>query len=254
MGRPERHSIEGLSVLVTRPQEQAQAMLDAIQASGGVAKLFPLFVIEPVTVRPEAFDRLSQFDLMIFISPNAVKHAARFIAANAANLPIIAAIGQATARALEERGFHVAMRPAASFDSEGLLALDAMQTVHAQRVLIVRGREGRETLAEVLRERGAVVEYAEVYQRLKTKQALTNNYADVSAIVVTSSEALRHLAERANEDRQFWVFDKVIVVIHPRIALQAKGLGFTLRPVVVQQQRDRSLEYAVVEALESIQQ
>ena len=60
----------------------------------------------------------------------------------------IAAIGQATARALARHGVAPALQPDYEFTSEALLALPRFQRVTGQHILIVRGEGGRELLAE----------------------------------------------------------------------------------------------------------
>ncbi len=260
MGKAEDLQLNGLKVLVTRPEAQASALLRAISTHGGEAKYFPLLEIKPVAVMPPVLENLAHYQLIIFVSRNAVKYAWDFLQTNAVanvetGLPAtlkVAAMGRGTADELITRHQAVDFMPVDSFDSEGLLALDALQSIQGSRILIVRGQSGREHLATVLHQRGAAVEYAEVYQRLKTKRVLTNEEADVDAIVVSSSNAMQHLADCARRDQQSWVFDKQIVVIHSRIAMHAQQLGFTLKPVVVEPEHESDLESGILNALKSV--
>ena len=252
MDKAEGLQLHGLKVLVTRPEEQAAPLLHAISAHGGEPKPFPLLEIKPSDSMPAAFERLDQFQLVIFVSRNAVKHAWAYLGSGFPTHIKVAAIGQGTADELMNNAQHVDYLPADSYDSEGLLALDALQSIQDLQILIVRGQSGREHLAKVLQQRGAKVEYAEVYQRLKTERVLTNADSDVDAIVVSSSEAFQHLATCAERDQQDWVFDKPIVVIHPRIAVHASELGFTLKPLVVEQVHEAGLDSAILNTLKSI--
>ncbi len=252
MGKAEGLQLHGLKVLVTRPEAQAASLLNAISAHGGVPKHFPLLEIKPSDSMPAAFERLDQFRLVIFLSRNAVKYAWAYLSSGLPKHIKVAAIGQGTADELTDNGQHVDYLPSGSYDSEGLLALDALQSIQDEQILIIRGQSGREHLAKVLQQRGAKVEYAEVYQRLKTKRVLTNADADVDVIVLSSSEALQHLASCAKRDQQDWVFKKQIVVIHPRIAVHASELGFTLKPLVVEQVHEAGLDSAILNTLKSI--
>jgi len=256
MDKAEDLQLNGLKVLVTRPEEQATPLLEAIASHGGVAKSFPLLEIMQVDTIPSALAQLEQYQLIIFVSRNAVIHSWALLDANRKpSLPDqlkVAAMGRGTADELSARGQRIDHLPSTSFDSEGLLALAAMQSVQGQRILIVRGQSGREHMATVLRQRGAKVDYVEVYQRLKTKRVLTNQDSDVDAIVLSSSEAIQHLADCARRDQQAWVFAKQIVAIHPRIAMQAGDLGFTLKPVIAEQEHDSGLEFSILNALKSI--
>ncbi len=154
-----RATLAGAGVLVTRAREQAGPLIAAVEAAGGVAWLLPALEIGPLPPPQRAGDAP---DLVIFVSPNAVRHGKRCL-----RLPgcRYAAIGPATAEAMRQTGHPPDLVPAGGYDSESLLAADELADMTGRRVLIVRGRGGRELLAETLRNRGAAVDYAEVYER-----------------------------------------------------------------------------------------
>jgi uroporphyrinogen-III synthase len=77
----------------------------------------------------------------------------------------IAAVGQATAAALNAAGYRVSLMPSEGADSEALLAMPQLAHMSGQRVLIVRGTGGRDLLFEAMTARGAQVQHAEVYTR-----------------------------------------------------------------------------------------
>lgn len=162
-------ALAGVRVLVTRPAEQARDLARRIEAEGGEAIVFPVLAIEPEAdlagVRA-AVGPVCNYDIVVFVSPNAVAHGHALLDARSDRAPRVAVIGPSTALALEARGVTVAIRPAAGYTSEALLAEPALRELHGQRVLIVRGGSGRELLAETLRARGAQVAYAEVYRRV----------------------------------------------------------------------------------------
>ena len=168
----ERRSVSGrlagVRVLVTRPVEQAGALARMIEAEGGVAIVSPVLAIEPVPdlarIR-EAIGPVSRYDLAVFVSRNAVAHGTALLAGAPGDKPRVAAIGPSTARALEDAGLRVAIRPHAGYTSEALLAEPVLQSLRGRRVLIVRGRGGRELLADTLAARGAEIVHAEVYER-----------------------------------------------------------------------------------------
>ena len=192
-------TLAGLKIAITRPRDQAAPLARRIEQAGGIPLLFPLLDIAPAQDQQalrEQISRLAQFDLAIFISPNAVQYGMAAIRA-AGELPQnlkIATVGQGSAKALRELGIAEVIAPAERFDSEGLLALPELQHVAGWRVLILRGDGGRELLGDTLRARGATVEYAACYRRSKPQQdiaALIDAVPD--ALTVTSSEALDHL-------------------------------------------------------------
>ncbi|MEX2326735.1 MAG: uroporphyrinogen-III synthase [Pseudomonadales bacterium] len=114
----------------------------------------------------ETIRRLDHYDHLVFISRNAVRLGMAAIDQYWPQLPMklaFYAVGQATARELGNWDLQPVLPDEAT--SEGLLALPALTDVAGQRVLIVRGVGGRPTLVDTLTERGALVDYLEVYER-----------------------------------------------------------------------------------------
>ena len=191
--------LTGLKIVVTRPRDQAVQLAQRIEQAGGIPLLFPLLditAVQDTRIMHEQIARLAQFNLAIFISPNAVHYGMAAIRALGALPPKlkIATVGQGSAKALRESGVANVIAPAERFDSEGLLALPELQDVAGWRVMIFRGDGGRELLGDTLRARGATVEYAACYQRSKPQHdasVLPDSAPD--AITVTSSEALGYL-------------------------------------------------------------
>lgn len=225
-----------VSVLVTRPAHQAGYLVDLIEQRGWCAIRFPVLEILPVTHSDKVknlLQRLHCFDALIFISANAVNFA---LQANGGRIdPFknhrIAAVGRATAKALEAAGLAVAWVPATGFNSEALLDMPEFKVVEGRSFLIVRGEGGLETLANTLRARGATVEYLEVYRRIKPEpdsrqvvQLLERRELD--AITVTSGEALQNLTDMLGRDRRPELLAVPLVVISERMKDLAETMGF----------------------------
>jgi uroporphyrinogen-III synthase len=224
--------LNGLNIVVTRPREQAVTLAQRIEHAGGKAVLFPLLEIlpaaNPLQLR-EMVARLHEFNLAIFISPNAVHYGMEAVRAAGA-LPEslkIATVGQGSAKALRAMGVKEVIVPQERFDSESLLALPALQNVTGWRVVIFRGDGGRELLGETLKARGAGVEYAECYQRVKPQQEVAVLFAaDPHVITVTSSEALAYLWEMSDDLAKARLVAVPLFVPHARIANAARQLGW----------------------------
>jgi uroporphyrinogen-III synthase len=221
-----------LKIAVTRPCDQAAPVARRIEQAGGIPLLFPLLDIAPVQDQQalhEQISRLAQFDLAIFISPNAVQYGMAAIRA-AGDLPPalrIATVGQGSAKALRELGIANVIAPAERFDSEGLLALPELQNVAGWRVLILRGDGGRELLGDTLRARGATVEYAACYRRSKPQQDIAVLLdAAPDALTVTSSEALGYLWQMLDDAQRDRVCGIPLFVPHQRIAELAQRQGW----------------------------
>ena len=151
-------------MLVTRPEHQAGELLAAIEAASGSATAFPVLEIvsTPANDLQRDVDALPPADIVIFVSANAVRAGFAAFADGAAK---VAAVGPATARAIQAAGGTVDIVPDDGFDSGHLLATPALQAVEGQSITIVRGQSGRELLAETLKHRGADVHYLGAYRR-----------------------------------------------------------------------------------------
>jgi uroporphyrinogen-III synthase len=152
-------ALAGVGVLVTRPKHQSEGLLAAIRNAGGSPIRFPSIEIVGVDAASDAAG-LAAPEIVIFVSSNAVEHGLQY-----AEGARIAAVGPATAAAIEAAGRSVDISSSAGFDSENLLAAADFFSVTGKRIRIIRGQDGRELLADTLRARGAQVDYLQVYER-----------------------------------------------------------------------------------------
>lgn len=221
------NTLAGRRILVTRPSHQAGKLADGIQAAGGVPVLFPLLEITPVedvAALHAQVSQLADYQLAIFISPNAVEQgvASMRVVGLKPDLPCkIATVGQGSAQALRELGFDNILVPHERFDSEGLLALPELQDVAGWRVMIFRGDGGRALLGDTLTTRGAIVDYATCYQR-NTPAPTEIDWHSLDAITITSSEALTYLRQLLTAAQ----LNIPLFVPHPRIAALAQQQGW----------------------------
>lgn len=228
------NTLQGYGIAITRPPGQALQLADLITQQGGKPILFPLIEIAALADYSEFEHKLSmleQYDWAVFISSNAVQHAMPRLLQKLGTIPQnlkFAAIGPTTAAELATFGVDHTLVPTTRFDSESLLA--AMPQVQQQRIMIFRGVGGRETLAETFQVRGAVVEYAECYRRVNPQHdagvlaALWQN-AQLHALVVTSSEAMRHLLDITDGGKTQWLKNIALCVNHARIADSIRQLN-----------------------------
>ena len=222
-------ALTGLHVLNTRPVEQGEALDAALRAAGAQVSRLPLIAIEPLS--PASADErllldLDRYDGVFFVSANVAR-----LGLNAVGgcwpqwphrLPVYA-VGQGTASVLEQDGLTVTLPERA--DSEGLIALPALQAVSGQRFLLFRGQGGRELLRETLQARGASVTVIELYRRdlpvAAASQWQALSASDVSVVILTSPDALRHWQQVAGDEagRLHWV------VVSPRMHEMAVQAG-----------------------------
>jgi uroporphyrinogen-III synthase len=230
------HPLAGIHVLVTRPAHQARELADRVRAAGGDPILFPVLeILDTTNQRPllDLIERLDEFDLAIFVSPNAVRKAMNRIGERR-TLPArlkIAAVGQGTARELGNFGVNEVIAPTIRFDSEALLDTPELTQVEGKHVVIFRGDGGRELLGETLLKRGASVEYAECYRRTRPDMdivplLLAWASGKINAITITSSEGLRNLCDMIGEAGQAPLKKTPLFASHERIVQAARKLGF----------------------------
>jgi len=228
-------------LIVTRPLAQAAAWVRDVQALGQGAASLPLIEIgamEDAGPLRQAWRHLHGMALVIFVSANAVQH---FMAAAPSGAPwpdgvLAGSTGPGTSAALRGAGVHEAalVEPAGdapAFDSEALWARIAGRDWAGRRVLVVRGEDGRDWLADTLRARGATVDFVAAYRRrLPTLDAaesalLRSALAAPAAYrwLFSSSEAvgnLQRLAPAADWSRS------AALATHPRIVSAARQAGF----------------------------
>ena len=252
-----------MRLIVTRPAEQAAAWVVELQALGCDAHALPLIAIaavdDPAPLRA-AGSALARYTLVMFVSANAVQHffAAAFVAADSAASVAApaapaapaatsalavwppgvraAATGPGTAAALRAAGVPgpLIIEPAADaarFDSEALWAQVAHEDWAGRRVLVVRGEDGRDWLADTLRERGAALEFLAAYRRLAPLPdaaglaLLAQAAAEPAAHLwlFSSSEAIARLCGLVPDAD--WSRSQALAT-HPRIAAAARSAGF----------------------------
>lgn len=242
-------------VLVIRPLREEDAFLKLLDQASIAFKYIPIMQIQPVNEGDKEYqsiadciDRLQQFDQIIFISANAAEIGLPIIAKRWPVLPEnleFLAVGQQTADIFCQFNYSVSF-PQKQPNTEGLLAeLPQLQNLQGKKVLILRGGQGRQTLGEALVQRGATVEYGELYQRQIQPQNLLqakNFLSSAGCLVAHSGELLQ--AMDIPEDKHI-----PLVVPSDRIAQMAHNLGY-LTVAVAENALPESMYMAVKKSLD----
>ncbi|MGH1460509.1 MAG: uroporphyrinogen-III synthase [Neptuniibacter sp.] len=234
-------NLNNCRVIVTRPEHQSQNLINLLQAQGAEAVQFPLLQISAIEESSSEFQRLKQkildldlFQHVIFISPNAASFGYDWIDHYWPQLPIGIqwfAIGKKTAETLSNYGIDAYHSPL-GYDSEALLLCPALKKISGEKVLIMRGQGGRETLANELRARGAEVSYAELYIRSCPEYDNTTIVQTLDpapdCILFSSGAGLENLVSLIN--RTTLSIDSIknshIIVPSDRINAAARAAGF----------------------------
>ena len=163
-------------VLITRAAHQASALADELRLLGFEPVFLPTIeLVEPTSFGPldEAIAGLSGFDWLIFTSANAVEV---FVArgGGAREGLRVAAIGSATAGALEVAGFRVDLVPAAATAEALVDGLQAASNVRDRKFLLVRAEVGRDVIPEALRADGAEVSVVAAYRTVVPEESIAS--------------------------------------------------------------------------------
>ena len=228
-----QNTLQGLRVLNTRPLEQGLILAKAISEAGGFSIALPALAILPT---PDNWIKeiplTDPIDQAIFISANGVRYFCEAYAQHHRKLSPkthIIAIGKASADALRLYNVAVHTIPETS-DSEHLLQLPSLQTVNNQTILLIKGKNGRELIAETLSHRGAHIIPLEVYHR-DLPQVIEHNITSlwredaVDIILFTSEQAIHNTATLLGEGAMPWLCNKPCMVISERLANVASLLG-----------------------------
>jgi len=225
--------VTGWRVLLTRPAEESAALATVLSDVGIYSSSLPLLDIEPLPITPDqqvVLRDLGRYCAVIVVSKPAARLALQQLDRQWSEMPWFS-VGAATAQVLADQGYTVHY-PHTGDDSEALLELPALREAIARpaaRVLILRGEGGRELLAERLRERGASVDYLELYRRFlptyDTGVLMQRIQLErLNGVVVSSGQGFLRLQALAGAD---WpeVAQLPLFVPSPRVQEMARAAG-----------------------------
>jgi uroporphyrinogen III methyltransferase/synthase len=206
----------GQTVIVTRAREQASGLASGLRAHGARVVQCPTIRVENLddySIVDKAIRELSSFDWAVFTSSNGVEQFWQRLKfggrdARAFGSAKVAAIGPATAAALESRGIRADFVPDSSI-SENVAAGLIERGASSGTVLIARAVEGREVLNETLAQAGAQVLVAPCYctapdhsNAEEARAAIEDGTRETVWITFTSSSTVRFFLDALGAD---WV-------------------------------------------------
>ena len=247
------------TIIVTRPSGQARQLVEvltrAIEASGVGKRTLPEILSLPLlTIVPRSDEQLadhiatslSNADLAIFVSPNAIESVMRLLERDwqdfSKKVIPIGVMGGSSQLALKNHGIGLEENPTPviipkdneNWDSEGLW--HELQSLgwnwQNKKVVIFKGEGGRDWLVDTLTKAGATVEAISTYSRVPLDldnpawQLVREMDFSKSLWLLTSSEAVRYLGEVIKD--QFTQNLNVASALcpHHNIADAAELIGF----------------------------
>jgi uroporphyrinogen-III synthase len=237
------NALEGRSVVITRSIAQNESLRRLLEARGARVVEVPLIaVVEPDDEgreRDEVLQRFEDFDWIVVTSPNGADRVAPFLSAahaagDAKRFPLLAAVGEATARSV---GTPVA-----------LCAEPARSDVLAQQfpegsgsVLVVQGNLADNQFSDDIEAKGwtvtRVVAYRTVHLRPTKEMMLPALSADILLLASGSAATAWFDAFGASTP-------PYVVVMGPSTAKVAGNLGLEVSAIASEQTLDSLIETA----------
>ena len=179
----EKLSLAGWKVLVTRPKGRSSRTADDLRRRGAEVLELPsvrTVALDEQTELWQAFDRMHK-DIRSLAGVH------------------IAAIGQGTAKVLEERGILVDLIPEI-YDGDALGEALAAKLTGGEKILLPRARKGNENLVKILKTHGARVDDIATYDTVYEKSRLINvgeeiRTGSIDCVVFTSASTVKGFVE-----------------------------------------------------------
>ena len=223
-------------VVVTRSESNDGPLCSELRNLGLPVLLWPAVTVELADNAPleAALGRVETFDWIVFASRHAVAAVTRIRSAAPAPGVKIAAVGQATAQVLRQRGWPVDLCPSESNAAALVDAFAATPGIAGRRVLFPASSRALPTIAAGLTHLGALVEQVEAY-RTESSSALDVESCrawiargGVGAVTFASPSAVDELEHALGKDD----FDRLLdtaaaVAIGPTTAKALADRGHT---------------------------
>ncbi|MGH7670526.1 MAG: uroporphyrinogen-III synthase [Gemmatimonadaceae bacterium] len=230
--------LSGVRVVVTRSADKADTLARPLAALGAEVIAMPATRVELLDSGPvlEALRDLARYQWLVFTSQNAVAFFWQLLRQAGGDVSAmaglrVAAVGPATANALQALGVDVTVTPR-RFVAEGLLeALRERDDVRGTRVLYLVARGAREVLPAGLRELGASVDVTPLYRSVPDVQgaaALRERLlrGEVDLLTFTAGSTVRAFVDAVGVDA---VARAGIVSIGPITSAVVRDLGLEVR-------------------------
>lgn len=241
LGWYERRPLFGRRVVVTRARAQAGELSVRLEGLGAEVREFPTIEVRsPEDYGPldSAIADLDSFDWLVFTSVNGVDAFLERLRRHRLDLRAVprearvAAIGPATAEALEKAGLRVDVVPE-EFRAEALIAAIKGPSLSGKRVLIPRAKVAREVLPEKLREAGADVVVPAAYETVPSsagKDSLARDLGTgaIDCVTFTASSTVDNFVAAFGVEAARLLAGTSVVCIGPITADTARRHGLRM--------------------------
>ncbi|KZZ60073.1 hypothetical protein A3762_03620 [Oleiphilus sp. HI0125] len=227
--------LKGRKILVCRPEPSATELCTVLNSVGASSIALPciqILPIEPSQTSKQYIFNLDQYGKVIVVSQFAAHRVLSLVDELWPQMPAEQTwygIGRKTTSVLAESEAQL-YDAQQDLNSEGLLDIPDLQNVKGERILVVKGKDGRSKLEQGLRARGAQIDHLDLYERLKPEysdEQLQNALNDFvpDSIITLSLETLDNL-HAYSQQTNYSAYNAKLVVPSQRVASHAQRLGF----------------------------
>jgi uroporphyrinogen III methyltransferase/synthase len=226
--------LAGRRIAVTRPEAQVATLASGLRELGAEARSYPTIrIAEPTDPKPlqVGIEGLEDYGWIVFTSANGVDRFWRQLQTVRGDISLpsgmeVAAIGPATAQALEQRGARPRIVPGeyvAEAVADALTAGGAMSGAH---VLLPRAAGARQVLPERLRAAGAAVDEVVAYESVANLDGIAALRAaveggEVDMVTFTAASTVRCYVDEVGPE----LGEASVAVIGPITAKAARASG-----------------------------
>jgi len=241
---PDRPSLAGCRVLVTRAPDRARAWTEALEARGATVAAREIFVLASMAAEAaalEAVQSIEAYDWILVTSANGLRFFRETLARRGLDVTDLTAsfgvVGPQTASALRACGVEPGV-VAGRADSSGLADALAEHVGARARVLLVRPEVSQPELAERLHAAGAAVDSIPFYRNRPAPgvgdvaNELTAGSFDVA--VFSSPSSFKHLIDAPGQATPVIPPDVALVAIGETTAATIRARGLVVAAVAGQ--------------------
>lgn len=217
-----------MTCLLLRPKAKYLASAAAFNDAGvdavGVAVIDTVVDQPAVAALPGQLAALPADGIIIVVSTTAAKILAE-VASSLSDEQSVIAVGPSSASILSQAGI-AALQPQQA-NSEGVLAMAAVEQITGKQVLILKGQGGRPLLEQALSCRGAEVTCSDLYQRQRLKKPVASAHwhpDQIHCIIATSGEIIEAAFDCFDPA---WLKTQQWIVVSQRTGEIATKLGVT---------------------------
>jgi uroporphyrinogen III methyltransferase / synthase len=248
----------GKTVVLTRPKDQSEGLINLLQEKGAVPIIFPVVQDYPPDdwgPLDQALMKLSDYDGVIFSSGKGVQYFLNRLREKNSDIRELKGLevyahGTKANEAVEALGIRVT--PISNpLDAEALKKSMGKDKLSGCRYLLLRAAKAPQHLPGLLMELGAVVDAIQAYQSLPLCPKNTGFFesfglGEINVITFTSADTVNNFYKLIPKNLLPQLEESIIACIGPSTANAAKSLGLKVRIVP-----DQCTVGGLVEAIET---